>query len=181
MQYKQTDLGTDENRISIILLEKTMEEGLCGMVSSPLFNENIGIVLADNTDDEYSFASLACGVDGAAPHIVMRLDLFEELRENKTVALTVLIHEIGHYFNSDHKSCENDDYARRLELASQNKICHKETAADEFAVKYLGKDNVISGLEILKERITGMMDAYDEEIVLLSIKEIDSRISYIKR
>ena len=66
MQYKELKFGSDENKITITLLADVMEQRLAGMISSPLFKENIAIVITENPeeDDDYSFACLGCGKDG---------------------------------------------------------------------------------------------------------------------
>ena len=97
------------------------------------------------------------------------------------MAKTVLMHEVGHYYNVDVGNNEDNSEDRRRELVTQNKVCPKEIKADAFAVQYLGKDTVIAGLEALKERIIKDYAGYDEESVRLSIKEIEIRLSHIKK
>ena len=181
MQYKQLEFGTDENKIQITLLDEIMGQGLAGMISSPLFNENIAIVICENPEDgDYSFACLGCGKDGVAPRVVMTEELLNDLRNEIPVAKVVLMHEIGHYYNSDVGNNEDNSDDRSRELVVQNKVCHKEIKADAFAVGYLGKETVIEGLKTLKQRILDVYKNYDEESVELSIKEIDIRISHIE-
>ena len=181
MQYKEIEFGNDENKIKIMLLDEMMEQRLAGMISSPLFKENIAIVIIENPeDDDYSFACLGCGKDGKAPRVVMTEELFAELKAEEPVAKVVLMHEIGHYHNSDVGNNEDNSDDRRRELVANNQVCPKEIKADAFAVRYLGKETVIEGLEILKRRILDVYKDYDEESVELSIKEIDIRISIIE-
>ena len=181
LQYKKLEFGTGENKIQITLLDEVMEQGLDGMISSPMFNENIASVICENPEDEdYSFACLGCGKDGVAPRVVMTKDLLNELRNEIPVAKVVLMHEIGHYYYSDVGNNEDNSDDRRRELVVQNKVCHKEIKADAFAVEYLGKEMVIAGLETLKQRILDVYKDYEEESVELSIKEIDIRISHIE-
>ena len=181
MSYKEFEFGTEENKITIILLDDMMEQRLAGMITSPLFNENIAMVITENPeDDDYSFACLGCGKDGVAPRVVMTEELLTELEENVPVAQVVLMHELGHYYNSDVGNNEDNSDDRRRSLVAQNKVCHKEIKADAFAVEYLGKDTVIAGLETLRQRILDVYKDYDEESVELSVKEIDIRISHIE-
>ncbi len=180
LQYKQLEFGTDENEITITLLSEVIEQGLAGMISSPMFNENIAIVICENPEDEdYSFACLGCGKDGVAPRVAMTRELYDELKIETTMAKTVVLHEVGHYYNSDVGNNEDNSDDRRRNLVAQNKVCPKEIKADAFAVKYLGKDTVIAGLETLKQRILNIYKDYDEESVELSVKEIDIRVSII--
>ena len=181
LQYKEFKFGTGENKIQIMLLDEIMEQGLAGMISSPMFKENIAIVICENPEDEdYSFACLGCGKDGVAPRVVMTEELLNELRNEIPVAAVVLMHEIGHYYNSDVGNNEDNSDERRRKLVMNNDVCLKEVKADAFAVQYLGKETVITGLETLKQRIHDVYKDYDEESVELSIKEIDIRISQIK-
>ncbi len=181
MQYKELKFGSDENKITITLLDKMMEQRLAGMISSPLFKENIAIVITENPEDgDYSFACLGCGKDGVAPRVVMTEELFDELRNEKPVAKVVLMHEVGHYYNSDVGNNEDNSDERRRKLVANNVVCPKEIKADAFAVEYLGKEVVVAGLKTLKKRILDVYKDYDEESVELSIKEIDIRISHIE-
>jgi len=181
LQYKELELGTDENKITITLLDGLMGLNLAGMISSSLFKETIAIVITENPEDaDFSFACLGCGKDGVAPRVVMTKELLDELKNGIPVAKVVLMHEIGHYYNSDVGKNEDNSDDRRRNLVAQNKVCPKEIKADAFAIKYLGKDTVIAGLETLKQRILDVYKDYDEESVELSVKEIDIRISQIK-
>lgn len=180
LQYKQLEFGTDENEITITLLSEVIEQGLAGIISSPMFNENIAIVICENPEDEdYSFACLGCGKDGVAPRVVITEELLNELRNEIPVAKVVLMHEIGHYYNSDVGNNEDNSDERRRKLVVNNEVCPKEIKADAFAVVYLGKEMVIAGLETLKQRIRDVYKDYEEESVELSIKEIDIRINII--
>ncbi len=181
MQYREIEFGNAENKIIITLLDQLMEQGLAGMISSPLFKENIAIITTETPeDDDYSFACLGCGKEGKAPRVVMAKQLLYELKVGEPVANVVLMHEIGHYHNSDIGNNEDNSDDRRRDFVSQNKACPKEIKADAFAVRYLGKETVIAGLEVVKQRIIDVYKDFDEESVELSIKEIDIRISIIK-
>lgn len=179
--YKEIKFGKDENQITITLLCETMGQGLTGMISSPMFKENIAIVIAEDPDSvDYNFACLGCGENGVAPRVAMTKGLYEELKAGVPIANVVLMHEIGHYHNSDVGNSEDNSDDRRREFVLQNKACHKEINADAFAVKYLGKDTVIDGLQELQQRILIDFANYDEESVQITIKEIDIRISHLK-
>ena len=182
MQYNEIEFGNDENKITITLLEETLGKGLMGMLSSTILKENIALVTDEEHDDEdYTFACLGCGKDGVAPRVLMTEELYNELKKQTPMGKTVVMHEIGHYYNSDVGHNEDNSEERRRNLVSQNMVCQKEIKADAFAVQYLGKDTVIAGLETLKERIIKDYADYDEESVRLSIKEIEIRLSHIKK
>lgn len=179
VQYREVEFGTDESKITITLLDEMMEQGLAGMISSSMFKENIAIMITETPDDDFSFACLGCGKEGKAPRVVMAKQLLDELKAGELVANVILMHEIGHYYNSDIGNNEDNSDDRRRELVSKNKVCPKEVEADAFAVRYLGKETVIAGLEMLKQRILDVYREYDEESVETSTKEINLRISKI--
>lgn len=181
MQYTEYEYGVGENKITITLLDETMGKGLMGMISAPIFKENIAFVVSEAPDsDDYTFACLGCGKDGAAPRVAMTKELYDELKIETPMAKTVVLHEVGHYYNSDIGNNEDNSDERRRDLVTQNKVCQKEIKADAFAVEYLGKETVIVGLETLKHRILDVYKDYDEESVELSVKEIEIRLSHIK-
>lgn len=180
MQYREVEFGTDESKITITLLDEMMEQGLVGMISSSMFKENIAIIISETPDDDdFSFACLGCGKEGKAPRVVIAKQLLDELKAGELVANVILMHEIGHYFNSDIGDNLDNNDDRRRELVSKNKVCPKEVKADAFAVHYLGKETVVAGLEMLKLRILDVYKDFDEESVELSAKEINLRISKI--
>ena len=181
MQYNEIEFGHGENKITITLLEETMGKGLIGMLSSTIFKGNIALVVDEDHDDEdYTFACLGCGKDGVAPRVLMTEELYNELKKQTPMAKTVVMHEVGHYYNSDIGNNDDNSEDRRRELVSQNKVCPKEIKADAFAVQYLGKNTVVAGLENLRDKILVDYADYDEESVHLSIREIEIRISHIK-
>ena len=181
MKYKEIVFGEGDNKITITLLDGLMGLNLVGMISSSLLKETTAIVIAEKSeDDDFSFACLGCGKDGVAPRVAMTKELIDELKNEVPVAQVVLMHEIGHYYNSDIGDNDDNSDDRRRNLVAQNKVCPKEIKADAFALEYLGKDIVIFGLETLKQRILEVYKDYDKESVELSIKEIDIRISCVK-
>ena len=181
MQYSEFEYSVGENKITLTLLEESMGNGLMGMISSPIFKENIALVIDEEHDEEdFTFACLGCGQNGIAPRVQMTKELYGELKKETPMAKTVVMHEIGHYYNSDVGHNEDNSEEIRQILVSQNMVCQKEIKADAFAVQYLGKDEVVAGLEALKYRILIDYADYDEESVELSIREINIRISHIR-
>ena len=181
MQYKEFKFGKNENQITITLLDKTMGQGLIGMISSPMFKENIAIVIIEDPDStDYNFACLGCGENGVAPRVAMTEKIYDELKEEKSVAKVILLHEIGHYYNSDVGNNEDNSDERRRQYVTRNEACPKEIKADAFSVQYLGKETVVAGLRELQRRILVDFADHDEESVQITIKEIDIRISQIE-
>ena len=168
MQYKELQFGKNENQITVTLLDETMGQGLIGMISSPMFKENIAIVIVEDPEStDYDYACLGCGENGIAPRVAMTEKIYNELKEEKPVAKVILLHEIGHYYNSDVGNNEDNSDERRRHLVIRNKGCSKEIKADDFAVKYLGKESVVAGLRELQRRILVDYADYDEESVKL--------------
>lgn len=177
-----TIFGDGKDKIELTLLDEPMDQKLAGMISSPMFKENIAIIIIEDPDSvDYNFACLGWAKNGVAPRIAMTEELYKELKAGVPVAKVVLMHEIGHYYHGDNEKDEDNSDDRRRELVLQNKVCHKEINADAFAVKYLGKEPVIAGLNELQRRILVDFTDYDEESIQITIKEIDIRISHIEK
>lgn len=182
VQYQTISFGEGKEKIELTLLDNLMELNLGGMISSPMFKENIAIVVEDNHKTiDYDFACLGYTKEKTAPRVMMKSEFFDDLKRGTPESRTILFHEIGHYANGD--ILLNDGYtdAEREALVADNKVSEKELKADAFAVAYLGKDVVITGLEDLKKRILRDYADYDEESIRITIKEIDIRISCVRR
>ena len=180
MNGNTTILNNGKDKIELTLLDKPMEQGLVGMVSSELFVENIAIVVEDNPQTvEYDFACLGYTKAGTAPRVMMKKEFYEDLKKGTQEAKSILFHEIGHYANGDILTNTFNEDNERERLVSQNKVSDKEVKADAFAVQYLGTDCVAKGLTDLKKRILTEYADYDEESLNITIKELDIRISTI--
>lgn len=181
MQYQTISFGEGKEKIELTLLDNLMDLSLGGMISSPMFNENIAIVVEDNPETiDYDFACLGYTKEKTAPRVMMKSEFFDALKRGTPESRTILFHEIGHYVNGDILTNEGNTDAEREALVADNKVSEKEIKADAFAVAYLGKDAVIAGLEGLKKRILTEYADYDEDSIRITIKEIDIRISHIK-
>ena len=181
VQYREIEFGRDENKITVTLLDETMGQGLIGMISSPIFKENIAMVIVEDPDSvDYNFACLGWAENGIAPRVAMTEKLYKELKAGVPVAKVVLMHEIGHYQNGDVTMDDDNSDERRSKLVANDEVCPKEIKADAFAVEYLGKETVIDGLKELQRRILADFADYDEESVKISIKEIEIRIKKIE-
>ena len=182
MQYQTIFFGDGIEKIELTLLDNLMELNLGGMISSSMFNENIAIVVEDNPETiDYDFACLGYTKEKTAPRVMMKSEFFEDLKSGTSESRAILFHEIGHYANGDILLNDGNTDAEREALVADNKVCEKELKADAFAVSYLGKDVFLTGLEDLKKRILRDYADYDEESIRITIKEIDIRISRIRR
>lgn len=180
MQYQTISFSEGKEKIELTLLDNLMEHHLGGMISSQMFNENIAIVVEDNPETiDYDFACLGYTKEKAAPRVMMKSEFFDDLKRGTPESKTILFHEIGHYANGDILTNDGNTDAEREALVADNKVSEKELKADVFAVAYLGKDVVITGLEDLKKRIVRDYADYDKDSILITTKEIDIRISHI--
>ena len=181
MQCQTISFGEGKEKIELTLLESLMDLKLGGMISSPMFNENIAIVVEDNPETiDYDFACLGYTKEKTVPRVMMKSEFFDDLKHGTSESKMILFHEIGHYANNDMLTNMGNADKEREALVVKNKVSEKEIKADAFAVAYLGEDVVVTGLEDLKKRIIKDYADYDEESIRITIKEIDIRISHIK-
>jgi Zn-dependent protease with chaperone function len=187
MKYGRMSFGKKAARVTIVHLNKPRSHALAGMVMSPLFAENIALVIdkAPLEDLAYDFSCLAFAAGGHHPRICLQEELYYGIKQGSAEARMILFHELGHYANNDYlrynyQSGEYDN-ERRLTVAN-GAVLDIEAAADAFAIKYLGQGTVISGLSLLLARVQTMYsgDGYDAEDVSLLIKEIENRIRLAK-
>ena len=124
MRYQSMHFGKKKNRISLIHMNKPLESGLAGMVSSPLFEENVAIIV-DATPEElkdYDFACLACGENGAAPRVMMTREIYYDIKRGNPYARMILFHELGHYYNKDLSVHNANRDTEREKLASEGNV-----------------------------------------------------------
>ncbi|MCH5323586.1 MAG: hypothetical protein J1E39_00080 [Eubacterium sp.] len=165
-------------------MNKPLSNGLAGMISSPLFKENVAVIVDDTPKDErdYDFACLACGENGVVPRVMMIRELYYDIKRGKPYARTALFHELGHYYNGDLLSSKEDRDKKRADLVVSGAVSEEELKADFFAASYFGKEFVASGLEkimqLTEDMYKGHSDADDLAIVL---RELDIRMSTIRQ
>lgn len=179
MQYNETKFDNGENKITMTLLDEPMERGLIGMISSPIFKNDIALVVDEDHDIEYDFACMTWAENGDAPRVLMIEEFYDELKKGSPIAKAVIMHEVGHYYNRDDENNPDNNDDDRIEHVIQDSVCLKEIKADAFAVQYLGKNVVVEGLRALKSKILTDYVDYDEESVQLAIREIEMRINLI--
>lgn len=153
------------------------------MVTSPLFEEKIAVVIDDTPFEEadYDYACLACDKNGRSPRIMLNSFVFYDIKRGTPEARTILLHELGHYHNKDisEGKCSNRD--ERETLAITGAVIPAELRADAFAAEYLGIEKVISGLIALKERIKSDYRDYEEDCYAAAIIELDARIKALSK
>lgn len=177
MRFQTMHFGKKKNRISLIHMNKPLKGGLAGMVSSPLFNQNIAIIVDETPEElrDYDFACLACGENGAVPRVMMAKEIYYDIKRGKPYARMILFHELGHYYNKDLSTHNPDRDDEREKQALEGTVSLEETRADAFAAEYLGLATVIEGLKHLQILVSNI---YDEDAGVVQ-KELALRIQQI--
>lgn len=184
MEYQIMKFGKSKNKISIVHLRKPLKNGLAGFVSSSYFKNNLPIVVDDLIDKEndYDFACLAFSKDKKCPRIMMTRNVFYDIKKGLPYARMILFHEIGHYVFRDSLNVSDETEEIRLSDVKKGIVSEQELVADKFAVKYLGLESVIEGLEELEEIIQSEYSECDEVSKEITLTEIKLRIkTLIKR
>ncbi len=176
--YKKYIFGKKE-RIYLYLLDEPYIKGVIGFLKSKLFDGLIGIHINEekDTDEEVILGGLYIGKN-EQPLITIYKDLFIDEQLSDVLFLT-LMHELGHYYNGDVRTCPSEIYERRIHEIENGSVSLEERRADAFAVRYLGKKKVISGLEGLIKLNLSLENA-EELSADMCIKELELRIRLIK-
>ena len=169
--------GKGDKRISLLHLRRPFGIGIGGMITSPMFKEQIPIVVKkrDDSDDEFNLAYLAVGKGGLLPRIVMSEEVFYDVKRGKPYARMILMHELGHFIHKDHlvQNAQRDE--ERAALTARGQVSEEELGADAFAVEYLGLETVKQGFVELRKIIETISKDYDGADSAL--REIDLRLN----
>ena len=178
LKYNRMTFGKREKRITFVHLNKPWKLGLAGMVTSPLFDEKIAVVVDDTPIEEsdFDYACLSCDKNGKAPRILMNSRVFYDIKRGYPEARTILLHELGHYHNMHIPNSFGTDHGERECMAASGKVSQAEIHADAFAAQYLGVETVAEGLSVLKARILSDYSDCEADSYSATIKELDSRI-----
>lgn len=164
----------DNNEIEIILLKYPQEDGIFGMVNSKLLKDEMVGIHISTEEESITIASLYISSHNNQPMIAISQEVFNACKGLSSLLSTIVFHELGHYFYEHYKNISHND---RIIAIKKQKIDKKETDADSFAVKYLGREVVIEGLRQIKNIASNLdVDAEDLEI---HNKEIDLRIAFL--
>ena len=179
-EYKKYVFG-NKNRIYLYLLSKPMENGMLGIVRSKAFSSQIGIHIKKQRryDESFDIGGMYISSVNEQPMIWVCEELY--LNESLSEALLMTVfHELGHYYNGD---CSGDmpktDETRICEI-NLGRVNARETGADDFSIRYLGKRRTLIGLNQLIELICSI-DCTDNETKKLALTEIKLRIDRINR
>ena len=169
--------GKGNKRISLLHLRKPFKMGIGGMVTSPMFKEQIPIIVKkqDDSDKEFNLAYLGAGKSGLLPRIVMSEEVFYDVKRGKPYARMILMHELGHFIRKDHLLLNDKRDEERTSLSASGQVSEEELGADAFAVEYLGLEKVKEGLAELRKIIEEVNNDYDGADS--AIREIDLRLN----
>lgn len=182
-KYTVLPFGKKEQRISVVLCRKPMQNGLSGMVCGKALGQNIAIVFDKPTSDEADclFASLERMHNGTYS-VRMTSEVLHGLRRGDAMARTCLFHELGHYLckHLETLGFQSENYdEERYRLASDGEVLHLELEADAAAAYYLEIAVVAKGLAALRDKLKESLiaDAFDPEEVAVAVKELNLRIA----
>ena len=182
-KYTVLPFGKKEQRISVVLCRKPMQNGLSGMVCGKALGQNIAIVLDKPTSDEVDclFASLE-RIHNGTYSVRMTSEVLHGLRRGDAMARTCLFHELGHYLckHLETLGFQSESYdEERYRLASEGAVLHLELEADSAAAEYLGIAVIAEGLATLRDKLKESLiaDAFDTESAAVAMQELTLRIA----
>ena len=162
-------------------MNKPMQNGIVGLVTSRIFSDKIPIIIDNIPDEEcdLDFACLACGKNGSVPRIIISREVFYDIKRGKPYARFILLHEIGHYFHKHHLIQNKYRDEERAELASCDEASEEEIKADLFAAEYLGIEKVVEGLNCICDHLNQEYSGQDDDLAIV-LKEINIRKKKLK-
>lgn len=178
LRFNIIPFGRKKDRINFVHLSKPTKNGFAGMIRSSLFKEDIAILIGE-VDDYYN-AGLGLS-HNEIPVVVMMPETFYGIKRGDKSSRVTLLHELGHYINNDHITYNNPEEYNSIRENSVNEgnVVEQELMADDFAVKYLGKEYVAEGLEGIISTVEESIDTepdFDPENDI-SLKELRLRIN----
>ena len=173
MRYQEMSFGKKQKRISLIHMNKPIQNGIVGLVTSRMFSDKIAIIIDNIPDEECDrdFACLACGKNGSVPRIIMSREVFYDIKRGKPYARFILLHELGHYFHQHHLIQNKYRDEERAELASNDEASEEEIKADLFAAEYLGIEKAVEGLNCICDHLKEEYGEQDDNLAIV-LKEI---------
>ena len=187
--YYEIRLGNGQEEIQIKLLDEPFVKNSVGIVESPSFCGRKAVLFVDQRQEDerdFEYAALGYAKETGDGHIYMEERVYQGLLRQESVAIMILLHEIGHFFYH-HSSTRNkedpmQEYRVRLEPVRDGTVSRQETDADEFAGKYLGYSEAANALEQMNmERMEKYgTEEYDPVEVALAIKEVEFRACHLR-
>lgn len=181
-KYTVLPFGKKEQRISVVLCRKPMQNGLSGMVCGKALGQNIAIVLDESSSGETDclYASLERMHNGTYS-VRITSEVLHGLRRGDAMARTCLFHELGHFLckHLETPGFKSENYdEERYRLASEGEVLHLELEADAAAADYLEIAVVAKGLAALRDKLKESLNegTFDSEEVAVAVKELNLRI-----
>lgn len=186
-RFVHIPFGKGDKRVVVTLCRKPMQKGLAGYIRGKSLPGNLALILSDlpPTRLGFEFAALADYGSGAVFGVIMTSEVFHGIRRGDAMARTCLFHELGHY-QRGHTAQQNSDIStkdlERCRIASEGEVSPFELEADAFAAEYLGNACIIAGLAAIRDCQARKLEdsAYDRDSILISIRELERRISVLR-
>lgn len=173
------DLKKEEKWITINLQSTPGELGICGSISSTLFPYEISIVATDSADKlNFNFACIGKAPTSEMAFMLLETPIYEKLKARNSMALFVVLHEIGHLASGDLNKAPEEKaecYEARTSLLERGIVSRYEIEADSFAAYFMGRKPATNGLRELREMIPTQRK--DTQMVLA---ELDRRIEILE-
>ncbi len=179
IKYSSQIYGSGEEQIEVVIFDSPFENKLIGLIQSKMFSDLIPISWSRQDDECIVLASLGVSRD-KQPSIRLHELYKDEVGRATDEVLTIFFHELGHLYHKDHLIDEYEDDASRMQLIENHSVSERECKADLFAVKYLGKETVMSGLAQLQNRMRQYIDFENADIAIMEIQKRIQNISDIK-
>ena len=174
------DINKGEKWITINLQSTPGELGICGSISSSLFPYEISIVATDSADNlNFNLACIGKAPTSEMVFMFLETPIYEKLKARNSMALFVVLHEIGHLASGDLDKAPEEKaecYEARNSLLERGMISRYEIEADSFAAHFLGRKQATNGLRELREMIPTQRK--DTRMVLA---ELDRRIEIFEK
>ena len=173
------ELKREGKRISIILQNAPAELGICGSIVSSLFPSEIFIVATDSAEKlNFNFACIGKAPTSEMVFMLLETPIYEKLKSRNSMALFVVLHEIGHFMNGDLDKTPEDKaecYEARTSILERGMVMQCEIEADAFATYFMGREAALHGLNELRE----MIPQYHNDTQMV-ITELDGRIEFLE-
>ena len=173
------DLKKEDKWISINLQSTPRELGICGSISSSLFPYNVSIVATDSADKlNFNYACIGKEPKSEMVFLLLETPIYEKLKIRNSMALFLVLHEIGHFMNGDLDKAPEEKagcYEARTSILERGMVSRYEIEADSFAAHFIGRKPATNGLRELREMIPTQRK--DTQMMLT---ELDRRIKILE-
>ncbi len=177
LNYTEKNYSNGATSITVVVFDKLFKSNIIGIVISDLFEYMVPLILVEKDENAVDFAYLGCAKGGRYPRISFENEYCADLRALTNEVVTVIFHELGHFYNGDltNGSFNFEAYhAERVGVANTNIVHSMELKADDFAASFLGNTVVADGLTAVKIRTEESYTGYEN--VEIAVSELEERI-----